>query len=618
MATLKYKDPVTGEVKRVWAPSSSGTEVFLGENPTGGVANDTVATWKSLGYGIAWISEWNQLTDQTSQWGFVINYIGENDVFQIFRDQTSGVTYFRSGDNINGWFRTWEKAATQADIDEAIANLDIPEGGGGTGSNPNLLHNWYFSNPVDRKGGYVVPPGTFAVQQNVTETITITTDTYSTVKFIGGGDMPVFGYNGFEYAGEPGSYVRGYAGAGYTIDRWRNDGTGNTLTIEDDGLVVNGYFGQNLSAELSEQLEGQTVTLSLMMADGTIHTLTFVVEKGSANPHVYINDQSILYFEYKSESEFGSYKAFLHGEKIVAAKLELGSVSTLHLDGPADYAEQMAICCQYDRYTNEYIGMTFTKEYINMGSVADTSIKTWAEAQTCSTCIPVLTNVTDMPYAGGYWIADLTVIANDAWKLLTVTQAGNPDRIYVRQLINGTWSEWFNIGTADKFLPATNGMLTSELIFKDVGGGTSTGRIIQYNDSFRMRLHFDNSNYHDLVIEPNGVVGVGNRSNDVYTTQVFHTSKNKPTGTYTGDNTSSRTIQTGGIGNLCMVWKTGTVNTLLVSPNGTIVTYAEDEGIGQTIMNKESVATFKDGVLTIKSSASVINASGSTYNYQVL
>ena len=26
-------------------------------------------------------------------------------------------------------------------------------------SNPNLLDNWYFGNPVDQRGGYVVPPG---------------------------------------------------------------------------------------------------------------------------------------------------------------------------------------------------------------------------------------------------------------------------------------------------------------------------------------------------------------------------------------------------------------------------------------------------------------------------
>lgn len=81
----------------------------LGDNPTGGVDNDTVETWSNLGYGVAWFSELNQLNDQPAQYGFVLNYVHESDIFQIFHDQTDGETYVRSGDNVNNWFQNWRR-----------------------------------------------------------------------------------------------------------------------------------------------------------------------------------------------------------------------------------------------------------------------------------------------------------------------------------------------------------------------------------------------------------------------------------------------------------------------------------------------------------------------------
>lgn len=84
----------------------------LGDNPTGGVDNDTINTWAGLGNGVAWISEDNQVNDQPSQYGFIINYVHGSDVFQIFHDQTSGNTYFRSGDDVNSWFQSWSRIPT--------------------------------------------------------------------------------------------------------------------------------------------------------------------------------------------------------------------------------------------------------------------------------------------------------------------------------------------------------------------------------------------------------------------------------------------------------------------------------------------------------------------------
>lgn len=85
---------------------------FLGDNPTGGVDNDTVNTWLELGYGVAWISELNQVNDQPSQYGFIINYAHNLDVFQIFQDQMDGNAYLRCGDKNSSWFQSWSRIPT--------------------------------------------------------------------------------------------------------------------------------------------------------------------------------------------------------------------------------------------------------------------------------------------------------------------------------------------------------------------------------------------------------------------------------------------------------------------------------------------------------------------------
>lgn len=85
---------------------------FLGDNPTGGVDNDTVDTWLGLGYGVAWISELNQVNDQPAQYGFIINYAHNLDVFQIFQDQMNGDTYLRCGDRNTSWMRSWSRIPT--------------------------------------------------------------------------------------------------------------------------------------------------------------------------------------------------------------------------------------------------------------------------------------------------------------------------------------------------------------------------------------------------------------------------------------------------------------------------------------------------------------------------
>lgn len=130
-----YPSGIGSDSNDFWIKHDGGawfTEVYVGtkdnytqlkpprfaDNITGGVDNDTISFWIEQGSGYGWFSEQNQIIDQPNQYGFLVNYVGDADVFQIFHEQSSGDTYFRSGDNINDWFRNWAKVViTDSDGD---------------------------------------------------------------------------------------------------------------------------------------------------------------------------------------------------------------------------------------------------------------------------------------------------------------------------------------------------------------------------------------------------------------------------------------------------------------------------------------------------------------------
>lgn len=124
---------------------------FLGDNPTGGVDNDTVATWTELGQGVAWLSELNQVVNQPAQYGFIINYIHESDVFQIFHDQTDSGTYIRSGDGINSWFQTWSRIPT-ANGDDYISVAGVNASEQVSVSNNETSMTMYANGISDKNG----------------------------------------------------------------------------------------------------------------------------------------------------------------------------------------------------------------------------------------------------------------------------------------------------------------------------------------------------------------------------------------------------------------------------------------------------------------------------------
>ena len=164
-------------------------------------------------------------------------------------------------------------------------------------SNPNLLDNWYFGNPVNQRG---------ISSQNP------------------------------------------WPSNAYGIDRWIQYGSGASL---ENGYV---YFPagvvptQNLDPNLYDSLLGKVVTFSYLMSDGTLVTGTSTVLDGATTMLVNNPDgQSYLTnavgVQFYRNTSFGC----------VAAKLELGTTQTLahqdengvwQLNEIPDYGEQLARC----------------------------------------------------------------------------------------------------------------------------------------------------------------------------------------------------------------------------------------------------------------------------------
>lgn len=278
--------------------------------------------------------------------------------------ETTPTTYYEhqySGEEIDA---AVGRALTGGALDISVTNVSNQLG---TFVRPNLLDNWYFGNPVDQRGGYVVPPGvayTGASSGTTTKYYTVkATYMYNDVKYA------VFDADGAECNVPFYACVRGYVPAwdGYSIDRWSVESdSGIVVTLIDGGIRVknnsakHGQFKQILPSEPS--LIGKMVTISVLVGDviGSVnYALSQVYEPFkdsatcmittnglfSASGSVFTGSQKILF-------GFGPGVEFT----ILAAKLELGPTQTLaHQDAAGnwvlnevpEYGEQLARCWRY-------------------------------------------------------------------------------------------------------------------------------------------------------------------------------------------------------------------------------------------------------------------------------
>lgn len=207
-------------------------------------------------------------------------------------------------------------------LDHTAQEIDDAVGLAPQLSNPNLLDNWYFGNPINQRG------------------------------------------------------QTSYTGVGYGIDRWTFDNnSGNaTILITDDGIkFVNnsaatgiGAINQKLPPELYSALAGKTVTLSILGKSSKAQRVLFYVNDAifAANGSAGGNNARLTTLTATLPQTINNFSIYVYGASeagagegyISAAKLELGSQQTIahqdengnwQLNEIPDYGEQLARCQRY-------------------------------------------------------------------------------------------------------------------------------------------------------------------------------------------------------------------------------------------------------------------------------
>ena len=228
-------------------------------------------------------------------------------------------------------------------------------------TNPNLLDNWYFGNPVNQKSGYYIPAGVKYNTLSWTEAGT-TDKAYPVIGYIG--QDPLINVNGTNYIVGKSVQVPGYCAAGYTVDRWRTgyDGT-FTVNVSDAGVsLVSGNDGswKNLYEiiETSKLIVGQTYTFSFLAEDNGGVRQVYILDYGS----VFDGDKGLYTITFVAKEttrnqDFGIQTNVGKTSIPIAAKLELGDTQTLAhkengvwvLNEIPDFGEQLRRCQRYYR-----------------------------------------------------------------------------------------------------------------------------------------------------------------------------------------------------------------------------------------------------------------------------
>lgn len=146
----------------------------------------------------------------------------------------------------------------------------------------------------------------------------------------------------------------------YGVDRWRKQtSANNTLQITDNGIsaTTNSTIGiyQVFKQADVKDLYGRILTFSVMYGDGTIESgsgllpLDHYLPSSTKQKQFLSNTTKCNYVQTESYSN-GNLNIVVNtkaGTTIKAAKLELGSVSTLAMDTAPNYQQELAKCQRY-------------------------------------------------------------------------------------------------------------------------------------------------------------------------------------------------------------------------------------------------------------------------------
>lgn len=243
-----------------------------------------------------------------------------------------------------------------ADPNDIYANKPI-----NMASNRNLLDNPWFT--VNQRGGKITLKGTSVyIDPDCTNLAGPQYEEALAVTRTNNGNYYTFTTGPCYF--KPSDVVDGYCEQGYTFDRWLFT-EGNTEVVRknaDGSLSVslgnNATLFQLFPPELCKSLLGKVVTFSAIIND-TLYQSTITVPSylppdwesyGSISIGGTMIMRFLLYRDGLGQVAFWNNSLNRSDFIIKAAKLELGSVSTLHLDTVPDYTTELHKCQRYYKY----------------------------------------------------------------------------------------------------------------------------------------------------------------------------------------------------------------------------------------------------------------------------
>ena len=235
-------------------------------------------------------------------------------------------------------------------------------------SNPNLLDNWLFTadSLIDQKQGYVVPPDTVYYSDTSLTTQAGTISAYTTAGYVNTTYGTVTVDNTTCYVAYA-DMVRGYVGAGYTVDRWKFTNASGSCIIGDDSSHL---YSASAAAYFRQQLEKKmpkgTYSVSLLLHGSCTGYLGMYdssnLSTSIAGKAFAVNGEGweLVTISGELSANFDVVTLRLDAGNtldIKAAKLELGSVQTLaHQDAsgnwvlndpPPNKQQELAKCQRY-------------------------------------------------------------------------------------------------------------------------------------------------------------------------------------------------------------------------------------------------------------------------------
>lgn len=145
-----------------------------------------------------------------------------------------------------------------------------------------------------------------------------------------------------------------YSSVAYTVDRWRLFDSFASVTVSSNGITLThnsststSNFGQYFEDGSVDYLVGKTVTLSVLLQDGTLYSKTDIAS--SSSPIVVVVENYTFEFLARTSAPFVRFGSDVSNATLAirAVKLEIGSVSTLHLDTAPDYSTELLKCQRY-------------------------------------------------------------------------------------------------------------------------------------------------------------------------------------------------------------------------------------------------------------------------------